>query len=276
MISLSNAEGDRPLVKDRSGQFESSIVARLLVDVEILYLLNFGPKNGYELNKDLESYFNLRLSYGTLYPHLHSLEKADLIKGTWEAEVEGVAPRKKNYSLTEAGRKSLEMNVEKISKISLEMQFMFARIDLNRRQGSNFENPSSALRDVKDFLESLGYSTKLGATVRGSSGRDYSLDLYATRQKEGAGESVAVRLEDELAFGDVLKLATISDDIRIGNFVVLVPQSVHEETLSLADLYHILIYEGKSMDHAVSNMRTRFAEQMGQQYVVAKTEPAKY
>jgi DNA-binding PadR family transcriptional regulator len=275
MISLSNAEGERPSGKDRSGQFESSIMARLLVDIEILYLLNFGPKNGYELNKDLESYFNLRLSYGTLYPHLHSLEKSDLVTGTWETEIEGVAPRKKNYSLTQLGRKSLEINVEKLSKISLEMEFMFARIDLGRRQGSYFDNAESALRDAKDFLESLGYSVKLGATIRGSSGREYPLDLYATRQKEEAGESLALRLERELTFGDVLKLAATSEDIRVGNFVVLVPRSVQEETLSLADLYHVLIYEGTTIEHAVSNMRMRFGERAPHQYVVAKNEATK-
>ena len=278
MISLSNAQKEAQSGKEGSPPFESSMMARLLLDIEILYLLNFGPKSGYELDKDLASYFNLKLSYGTLYPHLHSLEKSHLVKGDWETETQGAALRKRNYSLTPSGRKTLQRNVEKLSKISLEMEFMFARIDLNHRQEGYPVIANTTLGGAKDFLESLGYSAKLGASVRGRSGKEYSLDLYATRQKEdgAGGESIALRLEQELELGDLLKLAAISEDIRVENFIVLVPRSVQEETLSLADLYHVLVYEGANIEQAVSNMRMRFGERTQQEYVVTQREVAKY
>jgi len=63
---------------------ESTNVAKQLMDVEILYLLTFSPKSGYELRKLLSSWFKINVSYGTLYPHLHALEKSGLVTGAWQ------------------------------------------------------------------------------------------------------------------------------------------------------------------------------------------------
>ena len=74
---------------------DTKSIPRQLVDIEILYLLSFGPKRGYQLRKNLYTSFRLNLSYGTLYPHLHSLDEADLISGMWKHPSENAPMKKK-------------------------------------------------------------------------------------------------------------------------------------------------------------------------------------
>jgi len=75
--------------------------------VLILGLLQEKPMYGYQLAKELEQrslgYFEFK--EGTLYPALHRMEKAELIRGRWEVVEEG--PSRKYYHLTDKGREEL-------------------------------------------------------------------------------------------------------------------------------------------------------------------------
>ena len=42
---------------------EASSLVKQLVDIEILYLLTFSPKSGYELRKQLLNWFKINVSY---------------------------------------------------------------------------------------------------------------------------------------------------------------------------------------------------------------------
>jgi PadR family transcriptional regulator, regulatory protein PadR len=73
----------------------------------ILSCLAKEPMHGYRIIKELdrmsEGYFNLR--EGTLYPHLHELERDDLIEGSWES-VTGNRERRV-YRITSKGSSAL-------------------------------------------------------------------------------------------------------------------------------------------------------------------------
>jgi DNA-binding PadR family transcriptional regulator len=75
----------------------------------ILRLLAERPMHGYEMAKEVgrrsKGYFEFK--HGTLYPILHRLEKAGLIKGSWSTPEAGERPRKA-YELTRAGRRYYE------------------------------------------------------------------------------------------------------------------------------------------------------------------------
>ena len=74
----------------------------------VLLTLKNGPKHGYEIASHIKEkgggFFSV--SFGSLYPILHKLEKEGLVKGAWE-EV-GDAKNKKVYSLTSRGKKVLD------------------------------------------------------------------------------------------------------------------------------------------------------------------------
>lgn len=75
--------------------------------VLILSCLARESMHGYRIVKELEKmsegYFNMR--EGTLYPHLHQLEKDELIEGYWET-TSGGRPRK-CYRITDTGMAEL-------------------------------------------------------------------------------------------------------------------------------------------------------------------------
>ena len=76
-------------------------------EIVILALLEARPRHGYELAKLIESGSDAKLQYqlASIYPILYRLEKQGLILGKW---VEKAGERRRRfYSLTPAGRKSL-------------------------------------------------------------------------------------------------------------------------------------------------------------------------
>jgi DNA-binding PadR family transcriptional regulator len=82
------------------------------VRLAILSLLADGPRNGYELMKELEarSGGSYRMSAGTLYPTLQQLEDEGLI-------VPEPKDGKKLYQLTDLGRQEVEHEKEAIDEI---------------------------------------------------------------------------------------------------------------------------------------------------------------
>jgi len=73
-----------------------------VLQMQILWLLNKKPSHGYSLLKDLRKIKRSKLTQGTLYPALASLERAHFIK----AAKKGIRG-KKVYSLTPRGRKAM-------------------------------------------------------------------------------------------------------------------------------------------------------------------------
>jgi len=73
----------------------------------LLYLLSQQQMYGYQIIRELEGrsqgYFKFK--EGTLYPVLHRLEKAGLIRGQWEALPTG--RQRKYYHITDKGRATL-------------------------------------------------------------------------------------------------------------------------------------------------------------------------
>jgi len=82
--------------------------------VLILSVVAREPMHGYRIVKELdqlsEGYF--AMGEGTLYPHLHQLEKDGLIEGYWET-VSGGRDRK-CYRITERGKRELARRQEEL------------------------------------------------------------------------------------------------------------------------------------------------------------------
>jgi len=77
----------------------SSIRVNTLIKLYILTLLYNSPKHGYEIMKYLEKALNASIGPSQVYPFLHKLEKAGLLR------INEVGPREKRvYSLTSEGR----------------------------------------------------------------------------------------------------------------------------------------------------------------------------
>jgi DNA-binding PadR family transcriptional regulator len=74
------------------------------------------PKHGYQVALDVSERSGglFTFQHGTLYPILHRLEKAGLLSGAWS---DGTGRRRKVYRLTPDGRKRLEAEGERMTRI---------------------------------------------------------------------------------------------------------------------------------------------------------------
>jgi DNA-binding PadR family transcriptional regulator len=246
---------------------DSKSISRQLVDLEILYLLNFGPKSGYQLKKNLSKSFHLDLSYGTLYPHLHSLDRAELISGTWKYQSENAPLRKRMYSLTQKGLAKLSRGIGSLSRIALTMQFMLARLDLNPKSDSSPEVKAkleSASKKVEEFFKNQGYTVRKNAAMRGFSGLEHSVDLLASKPTNGnRTEDLIIKLansESGISIDDLFRVYVMSYDLQATRAIVLTAPYVQDEVMTLADFYAIAIYPGKDLDEAITKMSSGFHE----------------
>jgi transcriptional regulator len=77
------------------------------LDLLLLAVVDAGPCHGYAVIQELRtrSAEVFDLPEGTIYPALHRLEKAGLVKSDW---TDGDGRRRRVYTLTPAGRSTLE------------------------------------------------------------------------------------------------------------------------------------------------------------------------
>ena len=94
-------------------------LAKKLLDVIILQLLNAQPMHGYELISKIRKNFGVYFGPSTIYPLLSTLEKSACIISQWDMEK---GRPKKVYSLTTEGQ---DMLVFAENSISLLCQKMF-------------------------------------------------------------------------------------------------------------------------------------------------------
>ena len=76
------------------------------LDGLILAVLEDGPRHGYAIIEALQARSGGRLDLptGTVYPALHRLERAGLVRSRWSTQG---GRRRRSYELTEAGSRAL-------------------------------------------------------------------------------------------------------------------------------------------------------------------------
>lgn len=88
------------------------------LDLLILRTISLEPKHGWAIAKRIQQVSReaLQVQQGSLYPALHRLEQQGWIEAEWRATETGRMA--KFYSLTRAGRKQLEKELESWSRLS--------------------------------------------------------------------------------------------------------------------------------------------------------------
>lgn len=107
----------------RKGTSPSSLQ---VLDLEIMAIINKQPTTGYDLKKLLLEIFELRVSFGTLYPHLKKLSDTGLLTGNWLPSMGGrrMTAARKVFSLSPLGKKTLLENVAKLEKTIVAIQHL--------------------------------------------------------------------------------------------------------------------------------------------------------
>ncbi|WP_026696118.1 PadR family transcriptional regulator [Peribacillus kribbensis] len=87
------------------------------IDILLLSLLRVKDCYGYEMTKKLRQLSNetYHMNEGTLYPALKRLESKGSVSAYWSQETDG--NRRKYYSITDTGRKTLEEKLKSWKEI---------------------------------------------------------------------------------------------------------------------------------------------------------------
>ena len=88
------------------------------LDLLILKILSLEPRHGWAIAKRIQqvSRETLQVQQGSLYPALYRLEHQGWIKAEWQES--GTGRKAKFYSLTRAGKKRLETELENWDRLS--------------------------------------------------------------------------------------------------------------------------------------------------------------
>lgn len=90
--------------------------ARHINELLVLGALSDEPKHGYQIALDTEARSGglFVLQHGTLYPVLHRLEAAKLVRSAWREEG---GRRRRVYTLTKAGREELASHADRCDEV---------------------------------------------------------------------------------------------------------------------------------------------------------------
>ena len=209
------------------------------------------------------SWFKINISYGTLYPHLHALEKVGLILGIWQQKFDEAPLKKRMYSLTPMGQKILRSNVESLSKISLTMQFRVTQTNwVSKLDSTASPAKNKALELVEGFLSRRGYTVNKLTSVKGISGQEYPVDIFANKQ-EVKQSNVVIRCSEgpEISIEDILKMNMISFELEAQRSILLtaVPR-ISEDAKKLSNSCHVSIFSGQDFESAAANLCSGYDE----------------
>ena len=80
-------------------------IIRNFLDIQLLRIVQAQPTWGYQIKKQVETDFNIKLRHGALYPTLNSLEQKGFLKCTKQQKGGRV---RKVYTITENGKTYLQ------------------------------------------------------------------------------------------------------------------------------------------------------------------------
>ena len=97
------------------------------LDLLIMRTLALEPMHGWAIAQRIQQTSDelLRVQQGSLYPALHRLEHRGWIKAEWGASENN--RRARFYSLTKAGRKQVEADLEKWERLSTGVNLLLQR-----------------------------------------------------------------------------------------------------------------------------------------------------
>jgi DNA-binding PadR family transcriptional regulator len=195
--------------------------------------------------------FRLNLSYGTLYPHLHALEKSDMICGSWKIQDETQPLRKRMYALTDLGTERLKDSISALAKVSLTLQFTSLNLDLNPKIAES-ETNRKIIETAKELFSVQGYTAVIGAKIKGSSGFEHATDVAAT--KSSGKERVLIKLSDGNTLFDILRTCVMASDLKATETIIISTMQLSEEAFRLAKSCGVTMYWCKDAAEVASKL----------------------
>jgi hypothetical protein len=167
------------------------------------------------------------------------------------------------YSLTPLGQKVRRTNVESLSKISTTMQFRITQVNWTARPNAEIsEEERRALDFIEGFLSRRGFIVRKLALVKGISGLDYPVDIFANKQDIKLS-NIVLRVPEstEVSIEDIRKINMISFELEAQKSIILSPTTrVLDDVKKTAAFCHVSIYGGQGIESAATNLSSSYDE----------------
>lgn len=113
--------------EDRASEGRGAQWVRGVAELSLLSLLGERPHYGLEMVERLRAEAALPIAEGTIYPLLHRLERAGLVRAEWR--IEGGERPRKYYALTPAGLSERDRQTGEWRRQSAALQAFLVRND---------------------------------------------------------------------------------------------------------------------------------------------------
>ena len=80
-------------------------IIRNLLDIQLLRIIQAQPTWGYQIKKQVDADFNIKIRHGALYPTLNMLEEKGFVQSK---KLQKAGRLRKVYTITETGKEYLE------------------------------------------------------------------------------------------------------------------------------------------------------------------------
>jgi hypothetical protein len=158
--------------------------------------------------------------------------------------------QKKEYHITELGRKMIESNSEAFNKLALTLKIGLGGVKM-RSDNRIIHTPTM---ELVDYLKKEGFTAKDGIKMRGQSGTEQEIDIFASRNRKGQEERIIFGLyesEIEVMIDEVLKFYMKGNDINAHKFFLLVCPKLGEKAGKIASLCQIKVIKAEDMEKAI-------------------------
>ncbi|HJD45944.1 MAG TPA: PadR family transcriptional regulator [Candidatus Mediterraneibacter norfolkensis] len=100
----------------------------------VLAIISKKETYGYEISRQLEEYGFGNIAEGTIYPLLLRMEKNKFVSAVYRQSE--VGPKRKYYSLTDAGRSELKDFFENYRKLTAAVEQLSEDVEVNGDEGA--------------------------------------------------------------------------------------------------------------------------------------------
>jgi len=118
-------------------------------------------------------------------------------------------------------------------------------------------------REIEEYLRKEGYDVQSSAKIKGASGAEHEVDLFAVKKAEGIEHKILVGIsyaENEVGPEEVLKLYAKAYDVGAEDRILIAMPKINKIAQKLATFYQIKVLEADDLSKAIPQLIAKVLE----------------
>ncbi|MDG6998582.1 MAG: hypothetical protein JRN15_05650, partial [Nitrososphaerota archaeon] len=141
-------------------------------------------------------------------------------------------------------------------------QFVLSEVNFSGHSEQS-EEADFALGNVERLFSSSGYRVGRMLKVKGFSGTEHVLELFATRGEPNPERVIFATAREKLTIGHVMKVQALATDVLASKSVIMAFAEVEKDALKLASFYGIVVSQGPEWMNSVISLVSQRPQSSG-------------